>query len=222
MFRNALFGVLLVLLVTPAAWAQTPKVEVTGLLGWTLADGVSGDPVTASDGKMYNRVDPLDSMNFGFSVGYYLSPSVEVGVLWRRQLTLLAVSGATVAKLSDINIDGYHFFGTYYVGDSKARIRPYLLGGLGLTHYGAISYVDVDDQTKSANGNSQFSTTWGAGVKLYATRKVGLQVGMQWTPTYIKSDATGWWCDPYWGCFVTSNAQYSNQFEFTGGLSYRF
>ncbi|MCK7517065.1 MAG: hypothetical protein MZV64_04770 [Ignavibacteriales bacterium] len=27
-----------------AAWAQTPKVEFTGIIGWTLSDGVSGDP----------------------------------------------------------------------------------------------------------------------------------------------------------------------------------
>jgi hypothetical protein len=38
----------------------------------------------------------------------------------------------------------------------------------------------------------------------------------------FKSDAAGWWCDPYWGCYVVGNAQYSNQFEFTGGLTFKF
>jgi hypothetical protein len=45
---------------------------------------------------------------------------------------------------------------------------------------------------------------------------------MQWTPTYIKSDAEGWWCDPWFGCYVVGSSQYSNQIEFTGGIAFRF
>jgi hypothetical protein len=59
-------------------------------------------------------------------------------------------------------------------------------------------------------------------VKLYPGRTVGIKLGARWTPTYIKSDSEGWWCDPYWGCYVVGNAQYSNQFEFGGGLTLRF
>ncbi|MET0213234.1 MAG: hypothetical protein ABW292_09540 [Vicinamibacterales bacterium] len=39
---------------------------------------------------------------------------------------------------------------------------------------------------------------------------------------YIKSDAAGWWCDPYWGCYLVGDPQYSNQFGFTGGVTIRF
>ena len=222
MFRRVLSGVLLVLVTASAAFAQAPKVEFTGIVGWSLADGVSGDPVTAGNGKVYNRVDPKDSATFGFSAGFYLSPSMEVGFLWRRQLTSLEISGSTVTDLSDITIDGYHGYGTYYVGNSESRIRPYVQGGIGLTHFGGIKFTGANGQAKSVDGNSQLSTTWGAGIKMYPSPKVGFRAGFQWTPTYIKSDATGWWCDPYWGCFVTSNAQYANQFEFVGGLSFRF
>jgi len=45
---------------------------------------------------------------------------------------------------------------------------------------------------------------------------------VRWTPTYIKSDAAGWWCDPYWGCYLVGNAQYSNQFDINGGVTFRF
>ena len=44
----------------------------------------------------------------------------------------------------------------------------------------------------------------------------------RWTPTYIKSDAEGWWCDPYWGCYVVGNPQYSYQLELSGGITLRF
>jgi len=222
MFRKVLLSALLVLAVTSAAWAQTPKVEFTGIFGWTLADGVSGDAVKAGNGQTYNRVDPKDSMNFGFSLGFFLSPSAEVGFLWRRQPTTLQISGTTVTDLADTNIDGYHGYGAYYFGDPEGKVRPYIMGGLGMTHYGGISFTKPGGQTANISGNSQFSTTWGAGVKVNASPNVGLKLGMQWTPTYIKSDAEGYWCDPYWGCYVVGSAQYSNQFEFVGGLSFRF
>ena len=65
-------------------------------------------------------------------------------------------------------------------------------------------------------GNYQFSSTLGAGVKIYPSPRVGVKLGVRWVPTYIKSDSTGWWCDPYWGCYVTSDPQFSNQFQFAG------
>jgi opacity protein-like surface antigen len=94
--------------------------------------------------------------------------------------------------------------------------------GLGATHYGGVSYRQADGSTADTDGGTQFSTTWGAGVKVNASPNVGVKLGIQWTPTYIKSDATGWWCDPWWGCYVVGDAQYSNQLEFVGGVAVRF
>jgi opacity protein-like surface antigen len=222
MFRKALISALLVLAVTSAAWAQTPKVEFTGLVGWTLSDGVSGDPWKAPNGKVYDRVDPVDSMNFGFSLGFFLSPSAEIGFLWRRQASKAEVSGTDVVTLGDWNIDGYHGYAAYYFGDPEGKVRPYIMGGVGATNFGGVSYTRGDGTKSTFNGNTQFSTTWGAGVKVNASPNVGLKLGMQWTPTYIKSDAEGWWCDPWWGCYVVGNAQYANQLEFTGGIAFRF
>jgi len=36
------------------------------------------------------------------------------------------------------------------------------------------------------------------------------------------TDSAGYWCDPYWGCAVVGNAQFSNQFELSAGLTLRF
>ena len=51
---------------------------------------------------------------------------------------------------------------------------------------------------------------------------MGIRAGLQWTPTYIKSDSEGWWCDPYWGCYTVADAKYANQFQFNGGVTIRF
>ena len=34
--------------------------------------------------------------------------------------------------------------------------------------------------------------------------------------------AYGGGCDPFWGCYVVGNAQYSNQFDVSGGIMFRF
>jgi len=222
MFRKALVSTLLVLAVTSAAWAQPAKAEITALIGYTLADGVSGDPYKAGNGQTYDRVDPKDSVMYGFSIGFFLSPNAELGFLWRRQPTTIQLSGTATTDLADNNIDGYHVYGAYYFGDPEGKVHPYILFGLGATNYGGFSFTTTSGQTSTISGNAQFSTTWGAGVKVNASPKVGVKFGLQWTPTYIKSDATGWWCDPYWGCYVVGDAQYSNQFEFNGGIVFRF
>src|SRR5262249_34948340 len=47
------------LLMGVPAWAQDPKVEISGNAGWTFSDGVSSDTaILAGDGNLYNRVDP--------------------------------------------------------------------------------------------------------------------------------------------------------------------
>ena len=76
---------------------------------------------------------------------------------------------------------------------------------------------DIESTTK-------FSTTWGGGVKAYPSPNVGIKVMGRWTPTYIKSDPGGIWCSPYWpwGCYVLEETDYSNQFELSGGVSFRF
>lgn len=221
MFRKALVSTLLALAVTSAAWAQTPKVDFSVLFGYTLADGVSGDPYRAENGNTYDRIDPKDSITFGLSGGFYVTPGWEVGFMWRYQPTSFQVSGTTTTDLGDTSINGYHGFFAYHFGDPEGKVRPYILGGIGATSYGGFTFQAASG-TKSVSGDTQFSTIWGGGLKLYPSPKVGFQVGIQWAPTYIKSDAEGWWCDPWYGCWVYGDPQYANQFEFVGGVTFRF
>ena len=124
--------------------------------------------------------------------------------------------------VGDQTVDNYHGYVAYNFGDSDAAIRPYVLGGLGCDALQQRSApFSALGQTRQIDGNSKFSTTWGLGLKIYpeGLYSFGLNfLGARWTPTYIKPSATGWWCDPWYGCYVTGNAQYSNQFELSGGI----
>jgi opacity protein-like surface antigen len=219
--NNVWRGAALGLVLAGTAQAQDPRVEIGASAGWTFSDGVTFDGVLAGDGNVYNSIEPKDSFSYSLNLGFFVTPNVEVGGLFSQQKSKLEVGGTTVREIGDQSVDNYHGYFAYNFGESDAMARFYVLGGLGATRYGGVPY-SVGGVSGSTNSTTKFSTTWGAGVKIYPGPKFGLKLGVRWTPTYIKSDAEGWWCDPYWGCYVVGDAQYSNQFELTGGIVIRF
>jgi hypothetical protein len=224
MVKRAVLFALLFVGVSSTAWAQTnTRIQVSVLFGYTLSDGVSGDQRLALDGNIYDRVDPTDGGNLGFSVGFMVNPQTEIGFMYRRQFSQAEISGPTVTKVvGDLNLDSYHGYFAYYFGDPDARVNPYFLGGVGATTSSDVAYTTAGGGTGTANGRTLFSSTWGAGLRVNAAEHFAIRFGVAWTPTYIKSDAAGWWCDPYWGCYVVGNAQYANQFHFEGGFTIRY
>jgi hypothetical protein len=220
MLKRAMMAVLAVVVSVGPASAQ--KVEVSGLFGWTLSDGVEGDAVLAGDGNLYDTVDVKDSASWGFAVGFNATDNVEVGFLFGQQLSSLEISGTTTRELGDLNVNTYHPYVAYNAGAPDAAVRPYFLIGFGATNYSNVEFTRPNGQTGETGSETQFSTTWGAGVKVYGGSNVGFRAGIHWTPTYIKSDSEGWWCDPYWGCYTVADAKYSNQLQFNGGVTIRF
>jgi outer membrane protein W len=212
---------LVVVLVTAPAWAQDSKVEISGNAGWTFSDGVGGANAIAANGNVYDRIDPKDSFSWNLTLGYNFTPSWGLEFIYDQQKSKLELGGTNTVELGDFKITNYHGAFVYSFGDESATARPYVLFGAGATSYPGLT-TTVLGQQHTTEGNTKFSGTVGLGVKVYPGHNVGLKLQSRWTPTYIKSDSAGWWCDPYWGCYAVSNAQYSNQFELTGGLTIRF
>jgi opacity protein-like surface antigen len=214
--RNGLLVVAMLALVASPALAQS-RAEVAVTFGWTFADGVSfnGTPV---NGVTYSRVDPKDSVSFGFSAGVFLNHQAEIEFLWNHQPTKLEVSGGAGPVLSgDMNVDNYHANFVYNAGEYDSKLRPFIYIGLGATNYG-----DATFPSRTVPGLTKFSWALGAGVKAYPSPHAGIRAGIRWVPTYIKTDSAGWWCDPFYGCFPAGNVQYANQFEMSGGVTFRF
>jgi hypothetical protein len=222
MFRKVMtIAAVLVTVSATSALAQS-RVNVAIFGGYTFSDGVSGDSFKAGDGNTYNAVDVKDSAHWGFSFGVNATPNVEIGFLFGQQMSTLSLTGTAIRDVGDLKVNSYFPYLAYNMGDEDAKARPYIMLGIGATNYGSVNYTRTGGQTGSTGSNTQFAGTIGAGVRVYPSPKVGVQFGMQWTPTYIKSDAGGVWCDPWWGCYVVGDAQYSNQFQFNGGVVFRF
>ncbi len=203
------------------AGAADKKIELSGTFGWTYSDGVTGNAVKVPGVGVFNTIDPLNSINWGGRLGFMVSSRLEIGARYDLQASTLQLGGTAIVNWADINISNYHGYAAYNFGGEGGRIRPYLLAGLGATQYGAVK-ATAGNVTREIGGHTQFSTTWAAGVKFFPSARVGIRMEAGWTPTYIKSDAAGYWCDPYWGCYLVSDAQYAKQLQFAGGLTFRF
>ena len=218
--RNQFWIILFFLLAGTTAWAQ-PTTEFSFTLGWTFSDGVTGDPILAGDGNIYDQIDPKDAFSWGFTGDYSITDNFQVGFWYGRQESTLEISGTTTREIDDLKVDSYHGVISYNFTNSEAMVRPFVFGGIGATSYGETSFL-VNGTPRVIDGATKFSTTFGAGVKFYATDTIGFRVDARWTPTNVKSDAEGWWCDPFWGCYVVTDAQYANQIQMGGGVTFRF
>jgi len=220
MIRKTLLVALAMSLAGSAARAQEARFEISGTAGWTFSDGVSGDAVTVPDVGSFNRIDPKDAFSWGLRFGFLLARNYEIGALFDVQSTELELGGTETVKLADETIYNYHGYFSYSF-DVDAAVRPYLLIGLGATHYGGID-ATLGDEQRSIGGETRFSGTGALGIKVFpfASPKFGLRAEARYTPTYIKSEAAGWWCG-FYGCYVVQDAQYSNQFELLGGVILR-
>ena len=202
----------LCLIAASAAQAQDPRVEISGTAGWTFSDGVN---VGAIDNAPI-QVGPKDAFSWGARLGFNLTPNVELGFLFASQSTDLEATGVVNRSIPE-TVYNYHGYFAYNFGDTDAKVRPYVLGGLGATQYGSL-----DTAAGQIGGETQFSTTWALGLKMFPSKNVGIRLETRWTPTYIKTDPAGYWCDPYWGCYTVGDPEYSNQFELSGGIILRF
>jgi hypothetical protein len=121
---NRLIVTATVMMLLPAASAFAQRVEVSVTGGWTLSDGVSGDPILAGDGNLYDRVDSKDSGSWGFGVGVNASDNAEVGFLFGQQLSTLEISGTTTRDVGDLTVNSYHGYFAYNVArQMRARGR---------------------------------------------------------------------------------------------------
>jgi opacity protein-like surface antigen len=207
--------------LSPLARAQDYKMELIPFFGYTLSNGIDFTAADIGNGVIVDRITPVSGFTWGFQADVLASEMFAIGFQYSDQsskLELREVSGQK-NEITDLNVRNYHAMFTLNLGDERAPARPFIFLGLGATQYSPddIMGSSVDSETK-------FSTSWGGGVKWYGSDHIGVRMGIRWTPTYISSNPAGYWCSPFWpgGCWLISEANYSHQFEFNGGLILRF
>lgn len=221
MLRRIIFLTGLCLIIGSAfAVAQDKKFEVNGLIGFTLSEGVDVNP-QEGDELGINRISPNSSFSFSLGADYFLSEHFSIGFNYGKEKSKLRADLESLqgVDITDMNVHNYHGILTYTFGSEDSALRPFLFGGLGATKYSPDSIGNY-----RVEGGARFSTTWGGGVKYFTSDHLGFKAGVRWTPTRINSEASGLWCSIYWpwDCWVMSKANYSHQFELSGGIVARF
>ncbi len=139
-------------LLLVAAPASAQQFEAAGLFGYTTA----------------GSLEPVASELEGYEIGggftwqaqfdYFFTPHLGVGASWVQRegdLTLSASSGT--GELFEIDVRQLLGSVVYQWGTEDAKIRPFVLGGLGATFFEA---DDIPSETKLA-------LAVGAGAKLF-------------------------------------------------------
>jgi len=198
--------------------------------------------VTEEPGFSAEYDGPVAQVNEPVRVRYAPSPTGALHLggartalfnyLFARQNSKLTLRGATAfnggqagtVTVADMAVYNYQFPFTYNFLDSDSKVRPFLFFGLGWTQFspGTLnSSLPAIPPGRDLQSNSQFSVAMGGGVKYFITPKFGIKGMARWTPTYVTSQADGYWCNFYY-CAVVGDLKYVNQGEFTGGLFVRF
>jgi hypothetical protein len=201
--------------------ARARRFEASLHVGYTFAEGVDSPPVQAADGNIYNRVDPTDSVSWGFTFGLFLTPRFELELLFDQQPSTLEASGTNTVTVGDLSISNYHGLMAYNFGGRASRFRPYVFGGFGVTTYPGLTFTGRDGESREVGGLNRLSATFGGGLKIYQGM-FGARIEARLTPTYLRSEIDGWYCDDYWGCYLENESQYSHQFQLSGGFIVRF
>jgi opacity protein-like surface antigen len=201
--------------------AQDYRLELSANVGYTTSEGFGVQEGTVLQGIL-DAFNPKSGFTWGAQLDVLPTPNFALGFLWSQQYSKLngdIQNSDEDADFTDMLVHNYMGVFTYNFGDAESPFRPFIFGGLGATYYDpdAINGLHIDSATK-------FASTWGGGVKFFATPRLGLKTGIRWTPTYIKSDPEGIWCSPFWvgACWVVGDSDYSNQLEFNGGVVFRF
>ncbi len=192
-------------LLTAASDATAQTVELTPFGGYRVGGGFFNVP----DGRVVND---------GFSASYGLLVNVDVGLLtpglkveglFSRQELRVEIRSITLLQPPysvRIDVDQMQLGGIQEFGDGRAR--PFLSGLLGLTRYAAPGETEV-----------RFAVGMGSGVKLFATRHIGLRLDARAYVTFVDVNGAGV-CGE--GCVIGFSVAPSWQGDFTAGLIVAF
>jgi len=221
MLRKIIIASLLTVALASSGLAQDHRVEISPFIGYTLSEGFTVNPVVIG-GSVYDKINPTSGLSYGFMFNVFVNEGMQIGFLFDRQDSNLEAKGPSAkTEFADLNVENYHAIFTYNFGYEDATVRPFIMGGIGATRY---KPGDVTGTDTAIMGSTKFSTTWAGGVKAYPSPSIGFLAMARWTPTYIKSDPAGIWCNPWWpgGCWQLVETDYSNQFQFSAGVTFRF
>jgi opacity protein-like surface antigen len=191
----------LAILLLPSP-SQAQRYEVAGLVGYTTPGNIDNTARQVTD------LEIAGSFTWGGQFGVFFSPHLGIEVSWAQQETQLGLTTeAGSASPFDIKAGQLHGNFVYQFSEEGARVRPYVLAGLGATFFRA---DNLESETK-------LSFAFGGGAKVFVQEHIGIKLQAKYNPTRLNGDDEANFCDPFGFCQTMLN-----QFELGGGMVFRF
>lgn len=203
------FAILLLTLGVSGAFAQARDIEITPFGGARFGGSIDVN----SPNIDFLRIK--SSVNYGGDLDVGLFPHLQAEFMWNRQDTELSEHDINTGFFTDIapaKLDQYQFGLLYEFKERHARLRPFIVGGVGFTNFHSNGVLPFDNR---------FGWNLGGGVKYFVTDHVGLRLESRWSPTRTTS-SVGTVCDPFFGCFQTTIHNYAQQGQVNGGIIFKF
>jgi opacity protein-like surface antigen len=187
------------LLGASPAFAQRTEVSVLG--GYTTP----GDIEMKAAG--IEELEAGGGFTWGVEAGWFFTDHFGFEASWVRQEGAVTIgTAAGSADLFEMNATLLHGSVVYRFGPDNARLVPFVSAGAGA------AFLSADD----LEGETKFAWTLGAGLKWFASERVGVRVQARYVPMML-NDESSEFCDPFGFCQGSLN-----QFELMGGLVLRF
>ena len=196
------------LLAAPAGAQESHDFELTPFVAYRIG----GD---FEDSETDEEFDLDDSEAFGLIFNIRAKPQGQWEILYAQQSTEVDTAGSFVATESiDLDVQYFQLGGTYlYDGD---RVLPFIALTLGVTHF--------DPQFADLDSENYFSASFGGGIKMHLTERLGMRLEGRVYSTFLESDSRIF-CSSNLGageCLIQASGTTFNQWEARAGLVFRF
>ena len=196
------------LLAAPAGAQDTLDFELTPFAAYRIG----GDFEDSETGEEF---DLDDSEAFGLILNIRAKPQGQWEILYAQQSTEVDTAGTLVATESiDLDVQYFQLGGTYlYEGD---RAVPFIALTLGVTNF--------DPQFADLDSENYFSASFGGGIKVNMTERLGARLEGRVYSTFLERDSRIF-CSSNLGageCLIQASGTTFNQWEARAGLTFRF
>jgi len=153
--------------------------------------------------------------NYGVMADVDLWQNLQFDFMWNRQPTTLGaneVSTGVTSNIGNATLDTYLFGLLYEFRQPEAKLKPFVVGGLGFTDFQTAQLLPF--------GN-KLAYDLGGGLKYFFTNHIGARLEVRWIPSRTTSyNAT--FFDPFFGPYVATVNNHANQGSANLGLIIRF
>jgi opacity protein-like surface antigen len=193
----------------PASDSGEPlRMEVAPFAGYRM-----GGSFTLTDTGQH--VDLNDHGSFALALDLAGGPDTQYELFYGRQSTTL--TGGAGFTPTDIRVEYLHIGGTEMLDVDRWPVRPYLVGGLGLTRLSPSISAQGSESTR-------FSLSLGAGLRAPLTRSFSLRLEARGFATLVDTNGAFFCRSDQAGllCRVHARGSVFMQYEMLVGAAYAF